>query len=113
MNLGSAEVHLEVMYWRKSNQIHKWFVENVQDGVDNCAYYYVSMDDLKKLYDLINETLKTKNSKKLPTQEGFFFGNTDIDEYYWHDLKETKQELKAILDNPDFENDSFLYHSSW
>ena len=27
----------ELGYWRKANQIHRWFVENVQDGVDNCG----------------------------------------------------------------------------
>ena len=25
-------VTLEAGYWRKANQIHNWFVENVQDG---------------------------------------------------------------------------------
>ena len=26
----------EVGYWRKANAIHKWFVDNVQDGNDDC-----------------------------------------------------------------------------
>jgi len=26
----------EVGYWRKANQIHNWFVENVQNGIDEC-----------------------------------------------------------------------------
>ena len=28
-------------YWRKANQIHNWFVENVQGGEDDCKKYYV------------------------------------------------------------------------
>lgn len=38
-----------VGYWRKANQIHKWFVENVQDGEDDCKEYYVSREQLEKL----------------------------------------------------------------
>jgi hypothetical protein len=26
----------DVAYWRKANAIHKWFVDNCQDGVDEC-----------------------------------------------------------------------------
>ena len=29
----------QVGYWRKANQIHNWFVENVQDGEDDCCYH--------------------------------------------------------------------------
>ena len=28
----------EVMYWRKANYIHNWFVENIQNGSDDCNY---------------------------------------------------------------------------
>ena len=41
----------EVCYWRKANQIHKWFVDNVQDGEDNCQDYYVSIEQLQELLD--------------------------------------------------------------
>lgn len=39
----------EVAYWRKSNMIHKWFVENVQEGDDDCGYYEVSKEKLLEL----------------------------------------------------------------
>ena len=48
----------DVAYWRKANQIHKWFVDNVQDGEDNCGTYYVGEDQLKKLLDMCKEVLK-------------------------------------------------------
>jgi len=32
-------IELDYAYWRKANQIHNWFVENVKDGVDNCGNY--------------------------------------------------------------------------
>ncbi len=39
----------EVAYWRKANQIHNWFVENIQDGNDDCGYYEVSRQKLQEL----------------------------------------------------------------
>ena len=44
----------EVMYWRKFNALHKWFVDNVQEGVDDCKESFVDESDLKMLL----ETLK-------------------------------------------------------
>jgi hypothetical protein len=38
-----------VGYWRKENHIHKWFVDNVQGGVDDCKEYYVSIKQLREL----------------------------------------------------------------
>ena len=44
-----------VCYWRKANQIHKWFVDNVQNGIDDCRSYDVRLEDLKKLLSLCKE----------------------------------------------------------
>ena len=108
-------VHVEVTaaYWRKANQIHKWFVDNVQGGNDNCGEYYVSQEKLKSLLELVNTALATRNPNLLPPQAGFFFGNTDIDEWYWHDLKDTKKKLERVLALPEMSKLSFYYTSSW
>lgn len=47
----------EIMYWRKANQIHRWFVENVQDGFDDCRRYEVSKEQLEELKDTCKEIL--------------------------------------------------------
>lgn len=40
----------EIGYWRKANQVHKYFVDECNDGNDdNCAYYEVSKDVIEKL----------------------------------------------------------------
>lgn len=44
--------------WRKANQIHAWFVENVQDGDDNCGEYYVSREKLQQLLSLCEQVIK-------------------------------------------------------
>lgn len=45
-------IEYEAMYWRKANQIHQWFVNNIQDGNDDCGNYYVSTEQLNSLRDL-------------------------------------------------------------
>ena len=53
-----SQVDEEVMYWRKANHIHAWFVENVQDGIDNCASYYVSDEKLEELLGLCKRVIR-------------------------------------------------------
>lgn len=48
-------------YWRKANQIHSWFVNNVQDGEDDCKEYYVSHEKLKELLKTVNTVLNSSN----------------------------------------------------
>ena len=87
------------MYWRKSNQIHQWFVENVQGGRDNCEEYSVSLDQLKLLSKTIEPALVSTAaaSELLPTTEGFFFGSQEYDQYYFEDLKTTKTQIDKIV----------------
>jgi len=55
-------VEEEVAYWRKANQIHNWFVQNVQNGDDNCGDYYV---DKEQLQELVNTCKKVIKASKL------------------------------------------------
>ena len=110
---ASVEVAIGVGYWRKANQIHAWFVENVQKGEDNCHEYYVDREQLKELLDLCKETLETKNAELLPPQSGFFFGSTDIDEYYWSDIEHTIEMLESVLNDRALDKFDFQYQSSW
>lgn len=47
----------------------------------------------------------------LPTESGFFFGSTDYDHWYYHDLEYTQQVLTEALAEPD-EGD-FYYEGDW
>ncbi|MGD9157251.1 MAG: hypothetical protein PVG39_02495 [Desulfobacteraceae bacterium] len=47
----------QIGYWRKANHIHQWFVNNVQDGKDDCKRYYVPVDELKTLRDLCKDIM--------------------------------------------------------
>jgi hypothetical protein len=118
-NYKHAEIMVPAIYWRKSNQIHKWFVDNVQEGEDDCKEYNVGIDELKNLLGVVKEQLKNKKKIILEPQSGFFFGRTEIDEYYWRDLERTKKELEREIKFHEDElknrnrNWDFYYTSSW
>mgnify|MGYP003328487255 FL=1 len=106
----------EVGYWRKANAIHKWFVDNVQEGTDDCGTYEVSNEKLKELLDLITKVLANKNQapKLLPNTSGFFFGSMDYDKYYFEDLEYTKTLIEKLIKNEEKMRGWYLeYHSSW
>ena len=112
-DIYGASVEVTCAYWRKANQIHKWFVDNVQGGNDNCGDYYVSQDKLIELLAICKHSLENKDPSLLPPQGGFFFGSTDIDQWYWRDLENTIEQLERILALPELSDLSFSYHSSW
>ena len=104
------------MYWRKANAIHKWFVDNVQDGVDNCDSYVVEKEHLEALRDTCLQVLdnKEKAGELLPPSAGFFFGTTDITDYYFDDLRATVEALDKALELVQRDRwTTFTYQSSW
>lgn len=96
-------------YWRKANQIHAWFVKNVQSGEDDCRDYWVSTEHLEKLVDTCKKVIKDNSlaQKLLPTQNGFFFGSDEYGDYYFECLKDTVEQLENIDDG------DYYYSSSW
>lgn len=102
----------EAGYWRKQNNIHQWFVNNVQDGVDNCGEYYVSAEKLRELLALCKavQNQPAVAEALLPTASGFFFGGTEYDEWYMQGIDYTIQTLNEALAD---KNGEYYYNSSW
>jgi hypothetical protein len=104
----------EILYWRKANQIHGWFVDTFMNGVDECQIVYISWGVLQDLKDICKQILedRSKAEELLPTREGFFFGSTEYNEYYFEDLAETVAKIEAIsLD--DISDCDLFYNASW
>lgn len=137
----------ELIYWRKANQIHKYFCDKGEEIEEQIAYK-LKIEDLQDLLDICNTILKkvktgagkvmsgkrynfktekfepifedgivilNKNicEELLPTQDGFFFGNIDYNQYYLESIKYTKEKLEEIIDNIDYENNDIYYLASW
>lgn len=111
----------ELIYWRKANFIHGWFVSNVQEGSDDCSSYEVDLETLYNLLIDINIVLDNIKSehfdsvaeRHMPTRSGFFFGSTDYDDYYIEELERTREKLNNILMSFDTDTYTLEYRSSW
>lgn len=114
-DMNPKEIVCEAMYWRKANAIHKWFVDHVQDGDDNCHEYEVQSGQLRELESLCLKVLaeRGKATELLPPSEGFFFGSKEIDDYYWVYLQETADRIAQLLSTEGVDNWYFYYRSSW
>lgn len=142
-----CSISVDEMYWRKANQIHNWFVQNVQNWVDDCGEYNVSHEKLEELKKVVTEVFNSielidwavENWKEfinwkfvpcvekwkiiknptiaktlLPVKSWFFYWGTWYDEYYYSDIKETKEWLDQLFaDKESIENYEFFYSSSW
>jgi len=152
-NATLNNIQVEVMYWRKANAIHNWFVKNCTNGVEWCYPTQVFITQLVKLKDICKEVLDhselvpakiidsytyqlsssgvlvenanmidgyvildpTFARKHLPTVDGFFFGSTDYNQWYYENVKYTYDGLNTILsiDPSELRNWNFLYEAIW
>lgn len=105
-------------YWRKENAIHEWFVEHCGDGVDECQTIHVSREAVEELHSTCLKVLVDHSLAPtlLPTQDGFFFGSTDYDEWYYKGVEYTADLTQRIIDmmNNDTEHVyEIIYEASW
>jgi hypothetical protein len=120
-----SESTYSVCEWRKANAIHKWFVDNVQHGEDDCGRYHVTVDNLYELRSACRNAMLSYDEGNIkdaaifmPSQSGFFFGSTDYDEWYREDLQRTYDDacnnLIRTIESPDRKDWlSVEYESSW
>jgi hypothetical protein len=79
----SLTVDVHVGYWRKANQIHQWFVSNVQGGVDECQRAYVERDRLSELRDACKRVLNLSELAPGTINNGKLYKDGE-----WHQLTE-------------------------
>lgn len=103
----------QVAYWRKFNALHQWFVTNVQSGIDRCDLHELDQDVLRKCHDTLEEAFYKKNAFVLPPTQGFFWGSTEVDDYYWSNVEEAIQTISNLIDDTDWATERLFYQSSW
>ena len=104
----------KVNQWRKANQIHGWFVKNIQDGNDDCDFYIIKKEDLEKLHNTISKVLADRSRAKelLPVTKGPMYGSQEYDEDYFKQIFAIQCSLKDYLDRWDDER-IYVYQSEW
>lgn len=107
--------NVELIYWRKANQVLNWFDRNcANNSLENCVPVSVTTYDLMNLLIDVNTVLddNSKAEELLPTTSGFFFGGTEYDEWYFDDLKYTKEKLEEVLCDIT-EDDELEFYAWW
>jgi hypothetical protein len=114
MYLYEKQVH-EIAYWRKANAIHNWIINN-SGAVDDCTPISLTKQDLYVLREtcikVLDEGTQETALELLPPTSGFFFGSTEIDDWYWDDIKNTIGKLNTALDES-VDDAMFEYRASW
>lgn len=109
-----SEIILLRGYWRKANAIHEWFIDNCNDGVDDCSPFSVEKESLLELLSICKEVKENiaLAPDLLPTIEEFFFGDTPYGDNYLCDLNDTIEIIEDLNLQKDICRD-FIYRASW
>jgi hypothetical protein len=81
-------------YFRKVNFLFKYY-EDRGKMYDQC-YAFTDADDIDDIIDRCVRVLADRSlaNELLPTQSGFFFGGTDYDDWYYHDVQDCLRQMK-------------------
>ena len=108
--------------FRKFNALHAYVVDNFGGGKDECQIIYLDIDNLIQIHEmlsLVKESLsigdKVIASQTLPPSEGFFFGSTEIDEWYEQDVNKAVEVFGKVIEEHSIvgHNASYSYQASW
>lgn len=132
-HIASKTTTYKIGYWRKFNALHNYIINHFADGRDECQEVYLLKSDLLEILEVLKkveksfETAKIKEEKDdfiiyenpiaeklLPTQDGFFFGNLDYDNFYLDDVKLSIEIFEEVLKLLEKNNDYYIYYqASW
>ena len=104
----------QIGYFRKFNALHSYLCD-LDGGRDECQEILVSKKDLTDLLDTLKAVDKNHVEAEdlLPTQDGFFFGGTEYDDWYFADVKDAIEMCELFLEHFDFERYDLIYQASW
>lgn len=102
----------EDVYFRKVNFVYAFFSNEMVN--ESCI---VDKTRIGQLKDACEDVLAHKGDEDyaqsvLPTQGGFFFGSTNYDDWYWHDVKDCLTKIKRLYKSMG-EDDFVLWDFSW
>jgi hypothetical protein len=110
---GYPDVEVEeVWVGRKENHIQH-YVDTEVGEVDNCDYLPLTKEDVERLVDRLRRVNEDHSlaAQLLPTQDGFFFGGTEYDEWYFEDVKSELDAFTQIL--KDWDDDAVYAYWAW
>lgn len=91
-------------YWlRKVNSLQGYFENKYQ--TQNVVEHRFDLEDVQELIELTQKILEHPNdtdyiNSVLPPTSGFFYGSTEIDEYFFEDMKDINEIMTEIKNTP-------------
>lgn len=101
-------------WYRKVNWLRNWVIENTSLEHDsNTESVELGREKLRELIQTCDYVLKHKEQapEKLETLSGFFFGDTEYDEWYFEEVKQVRDDMEELLNDENLE--SFDYWDWW
>lgn len=89
-------------YFRKYNWLYGWVRRKLKvPELENCEHYKLTRPMINDLIEDISKVISDHSlaEKVLPTEDGFFFGSTEYDDWYFDDLLDAKEQLTQLLTN--------------
>lgn len=116
----SKPKRMESLYMRKQN----WFLRYIHsrhEFKDGDYYCQITKEDVIEFISRADAVLNATDDTKrrglamslLPTQEGFFFGATDYDDYYYTMVKHYRDAYEEALKEIDWDKEYIEYYESW
>ena len=110
--------------WRYANQVYRWLLEHTDVDVNSEDYVKISRHEILSLLQTCHMVLNTgiddngtpKQSvceKLLPTMDGPNFGELEYNEFYVEQVRETFDDVQALFESVDFENEVLLFDAWW
>lgn len=118
-----------IEYFRKVNFLQGYMERQKPDMDLNCQYIYFSRDMADELLDYCKQVMEHVSydedstilwtekavelgEKLLPVQDGFFYGDTEYNEWYFRDIKDVHDFLEKLIKETDWDNEIIEY-SCW
>ena len=101
---------MESAYFRKVNFIYRYFSEKLVD--ESCI---VTKAEIEDIIERCKKVLADHSLAKelLPTCDGFFFGSTDYDDWYFKDVEDCQKQMEKLLEDYDETTDVIWVDMSW
>lgn len=100
----------EVGYFRKVNFLYAYFQDRLED--EGCEVTKEDLNDIiAKCKEVLEKHDEETSKKLLPTCDGFFFGSTDYDDYYYADVQNVMDKATEILANLHKDEELSIYFS--
>lgn len=116
LNTTTWKIDSELGYWRKANHIHQFFENELEGDVNDCNKHYFDVDLLTKLREICESIMEDKSKAELllPTQDGFFFGSLEYDDYYYETTEYTIRLIQKLEEAyEEGKISGFAYEASW